>query len=88
MSRPQVGETVPERRMDFISVAFLNRENTKKRRISRNYRLTDSTEKILSRRYPKCNFFAFFRVLLFPSRLRDSIEYAPSCPSGSDSRTT
>jgi len=32
-SRPQVGETVPERRMSYISDAFLNRENTKKREI-------------------------------------------------------
>jgi len=29
-SRPQVGGTVPEWRMGFISVSFLNRKNTKK----------------------------------------------------------
>jgi len=50
-SHPQFEGTVPERRMGFISVAFLNRENTKKLEFHEIFKLRisriliDSTEK-------------------------------------------
>jgi len=59
-SRPQIEETVPERRSGTISVAFLNHENTKKREIHEIFEsrilqiIIDFTEKSLSRRDPFC----------------------------------
>jgi len=78
---PQVGRTVHERRMVIISVAFSNRENTKKLEFheiieSRILRiLLDSTEKSFLRRDPlRYLFFSCF--FIFISRFRGSIRSA------------
>jgi len=80
-SRPQVGGTVPERRTDFISVAFLNRENTNKLEFHEIFEsqilriLIDSTEKSCLRRDPLSYLF-FSCFFFFISCFRDSTQYA------------
>jgi len=79
-SRPQFEGTVPERRMGFISVAFLNHENTKKLEFHEIFEsriswiFIDSTEKSFLRRNPLSYLF-FSCFFFFISRFHDSIRY-------------